>query len=68
MYFNKIKVLLPQALVILADFGFPVNALSAFGFIAPKTLIIWLSNLSILSVPDKRVFQMYIFTLFLILK
>jgi hypothetical protein len=40
----------------------------AFGFIAPKTLIIWLSNLSILSVPDKRVFQMYIFKLFLILK
>ena len=32
---------------------FLANPYRPFGFLAPKTLIIWLSNLSILSVPDR---------------
>ena len=42
-------IYLPQALVTVADFGYPVQA---FWFYCCQKLI-WLSNLSILSVPDE---------------
>ena len=50
MNFIKTLVLLPQTYVALADFGFHI--LSYSGFLAPKCffLIIWLSNVLILSV------------------
>jgi hypothetical protein len=42
-------IFLPQALVTVGDFGYPVLA---FWFYCCQNLI-WLSNLSILSVPDE---------------
>jgi hypothetical protein len=48
------KVLLPQEYLTLAD-------LRSFAFIVPNTQVIWLSDLSILSVPDEGYSRNYIF-------
>ena len=48
---NKTKVILAHALVIIADFGYPVQALQ---FLAPNDLCMtWLSNMLDLSVPGE---------------
>ena len=48
---DKTKVLLPQAQLILAEFW--VFCKGPLVLLLPKHLIIWVSNLSILSVPDE---------------
>jgi hypothetical protein len=48
---NKAKVLLPQSLVTLSDFGYPVWW--PWVLLLPKLYIFWLSYLSNLSVPDE---------------